>query len=59
MDGGVFHDAHEVYVIDRDETKAWVATFANKPLAEWYVTAAQEQTLRLAGFAFKYEVVPV
>jgi hypothetical protein len=59
MDDGIFHDAHEVYKIDRDGSKTWVATFATKGLADWYVTAATEGMLLAAGFAFEYEVVPV
>ena len=56
---GIFHDAQEVYKIDRDDSKTWIATFANKGLADWYVKSVQEYMLREAGFAFKYEVVPV
>ena len=59
MDGGVFHDAHEVYKIDRDESRTWIATFATKGLADWYVKAATEGMLQAAGFAFEYEVEPV
>lgn len=58
MDGN-FHDAHEVYKIDRDESKTWVATFATKGLADWYVNAATAGMLQAAGFAFQYEVTPV
>jgi len=33
---GIFHDAHEVYMIDGDGEQ-WIATFATKAYAEGYV----------------------
>jgi len=41
MDGGIFHDAHEVYMIDGDK-ETWLATFATKGLADGYVTWQEE-----------------
>lgn len=49
----------DVYKIDRDDSRTWVATFATKGLADWYVKVATEGMLKAAGFAFEYEVVPI
>ena len=59
MPEGIFHDAHEVYKIDRKNTETWVATMASKELADLFVTTLQEGALRPAWFAFSFEVRPV
>lgn len=56
---GFFHDAHEVYATDEGGERQWVATFATKGLADWYVTAATEAMLRISAPVPAYEVVPV
>jgi len=54
MDGGIFHDAHEVYTWTATIPRYWIATFATKELAEAYTEWAS-----ICSPANTYEAVPV
>ena len=58
MPEGFFHAAHEVY-IGKGVDRSWIATFATKALADWYVVAASEANRERGARVPEYEVVPV
>jgi hypothetical protein len=55
---GMFHDAHEVYIMQPDEPDTWIATFATKGHADWYVKAASA-AVATVGLRPAYKVAPV
>ena len=59
MDGGIFHEAHEVYG-RKAETEPWVwlATFATLHTAEGWVSYAELQNM-IDGPTIQFEVRPV